>query len=173
MFGAAGYLLYTLVKAVVRYRLQSSLSIKYIVVTCIVSCALGGISFLHVNHQINQYVGHTKFFLSQEGEYALLIDSPVDLKVIDGKEYRSFSAILLGLVPHKDTAKGVHIKADGHIRVTIQENPTHLHMGDSIIVYGTPRSLYLTEERGTIDKRNKAIRNEDMGAMFDEAIMEN
>lgn len=40
---------------------------------------------LHVNHQINQYVGHTKFFLSQEGEYALLIDSPVDLKVIDGK----------------------------------------------------------------------------------------
>ena len=67
MFGAAGYLLYTLVKAVVRYRLQSSLSIKYIVVTCIVSCALGGISFLHVNHQINQYVGHTKFFLSQIG----------------------------------------------------------------------------------------------------------
>ena len=167
MFGAAGYLLYTLVKAVVRYRLQSSLSIKYIVVTCIVSCVLGGVSFLHVNHQINQYVGHTKFFLSQEGEYALLIDSPVDLKVIDGKEYRSFSAILLGLVPHKDTAKGVHIKADGHIRVTIQENSTHLRMGDSIIVYGTPRSLYLTEERGTIDKRNKAIRNEDMGAMFD------
>ena len=167
MFGAAGYLLYTLIKAVIRYRLQPSLSVKYIVVTCIVSCALGGISFLHVNHQINQYVGHTKFFLSQEGEYALLIDSPVDLKVIDGKEYRSFSAILLGLVPHKDTAKGVHIKADGHIRVTIQENSTHLHMGDSIIVYGTPKSLYLTEERGTIDKRNKAIRNEDMGAMFD------
>ena len=167
MFGAAGYLLYTLVKAVVRYRLRPSLSIKYIVVTCIVSCALGGISFLHVNHQINQYVGHTKFFLSQEGEYALLIDSPVELKVIDGKEYRSFSAILLGLVPHKDTAKSVHIKADGHIRVTIQENSTHLHMGDSIIVYGTPRSLYLTEERGTIDKRNKAIRNEDMGAIFD------
>ena len=54
--------------------------LKYIVVTCIVSCALGGISFLHVNHQINQYVGHSKFFLSQEGEYALLIDSPVDLK---------------------------------------------------------------------------------------------
>lgn len=167
MFGAAGYLLYTLVKAVVRYRLQPSLSIKYIVVTCIVSCALGGVSFLHVNHQINQYVGHTKFFLSQEGEYALLIDSPVEFKVIDGKEYRSFSAILLGLVPHKDTAKGVHIKADGHIRVTIQENSTHLHMGDSIIVNGTPKSLYLTEERGTIDKRNKAIRNEKMGAIFD------
>lgn len=87
--------------------------------------------------------------------------------MIDGKEYKSFSAILLGLVPHKDTAKGVHIKADGHIRVTIQENSTHLHMGDSIIVYGTPKSLYLTEERGTIDKRNKAIRNEDMGAIFD------
>ena len=87
MFGAAGYLLYTLVKAVVRYRLQSSLSIKYIVVTCIISCVLGGVSFVHVNHQINQYVGHSKFFLSQEGEYALLIDSPVDLKVIDGKEY--------------------------------------------------------------------------------------
>ena len=95
--------------------------LNILVVTCIVSCALGGISFLHVNHQINQYVGHSKFFLSQEGEYALLIDSPVDLKVIDGKEYRSFSAVLLGLMPYKDTAKGVHIKADGHIRVTIQE----------------------------------------------------
>ena len=79
-------------------RLQSSLSIKYIVVTCIVSCALRWhINFYNVNHQINQYVGHTKFFISQEGEYALLIDSPVDLKVIDGKEYRSFSAILLGV----------------------------------------------------------------------------
>jgi len=167
IFGTVGYLLYTLVKSGVRYRLQSSLSVKYIFVTGIISCALGGVSYVHVNHQINQYVGHTKFFLSQEGEYALLIDSPVDLKIIDGKEYKSFSAVLLGLVPHKDTAKGVHIKADGHIRVTIQENSTHLHMGDSIIVYGTPKSLYLTEERGTIDKRNKAIRNEDMGTIFD------
>ena len=165
--GAVGYLLYTLVKSAVRYRLQSSLSITYIVVTCIISCVLGGVSYVHVNHQINQYVGHTKFFLSQEGEYALLIDSPVDLKIIDGKEYKSFSALLLGLVPHKDTAKGVHIKADGHIKVTIREDSTHLHMGDSIIVYGTPKSLYLTEERGTIDKRNKAIRNEDMGTVFD------
>ena len=165
--GTVGYLLYTLVKSVVRYRLQTSLSIKYIFVTCIISCTLGGISYVHVNHQINQYVGHTKFFLSQEGEYALLIDSPVDLKIINGKEYKSFSAVLLGLVPHKDTAKGVHIKADGHIKVTIRENSTHLHMGDSIIVYGTPKSLYLTEERGTIDKRNKAIRNEDMGTIFD------
>lgn len=165
--GAVGYLLYTLVKSAVRYRLQSSLSITYIVVTCIISCVLGGVSYVHVNHQINQYVGHTKFFLSQEGEYALLIDSPVDLKIIDGKEYKSFSALLLGLVPHKDTAKGVHIKADGHIKVTIREDSTHLHMGDSIIVYGTPKSLYLTEERGTIDKRNKAIRNEDMGTIFD------
>ena len=167
IFGTVGYLLYTVVKSVVRYRLQSSLSITYIVVTCIISCVLGGVSYVHVNHQINQYVGHTKFFLSQEGDYALLIDSPVDLKIIDGKEYKSFSAVLLGLVPHKDTAKGVHIKADGHIRVTIQENSTHLHMGDSIIVYGTPKSLYLTEERGAIDKRNKAIRNEDMGTIFD------
>ena len=165
--GAVGYLLYTLVKSAVRYRLQSSLSITYIVVTCIISCVLGGVSYVHVNHQINQYVGHTKFFLSQEGEYALLIDSPVDLKIIDGKEYKSFSALLLGLVPDKDTAKGVHIKADGHIKVTIREDSTHLHMGDSIIVYGTPKSLYLTEERGTIDKRNKAIRNEDMGTIFD------
>ena len=167
IWGAVGYLLYTLVKSGVRYRLQSFLSVTYIVVTGIVSCLLGGISYVHVNHQINEYVGHTKFFLSQEGEYALLIDSPVDLKIIDGKEYKSFSAVLLGLVPHKDTAKGVHIKADGHIRVTIQENSTHLHMGDSIIIYGTPKSLYLTEERGTIDKRNKAIRNEDMGTIFD------
>ena len=167
IFGTVGYLLYILAKSVVRYRLQSSLSITYIVVTCIISCALGGISYVHVNHQINQYVGHTKFFLSQEGEYALLIDSPVDLKIIDGKEYKSFSAVLLGLVPYKDTAKGVHIKADGHIKVTIRENSTHLHMGDFIIVYGTPKSLYLTEERGTIDKRNKAIRNEDMGTIFD------
>lgn len=165
--GTVSYLLYTLAKSVVRYRLQSSLSVTYIVVTCIISCALGGVSYVHVNHQINQYVGHTKFFLSQEGEYALLIDSPVDLKIIDGKEYKSFSAVLLGLVPHKDTAKGVHIKADGHIKVTIREDSTHLHMGDSIIVYGTPKSLYLTEERGTIDKRNKAIRNEDMGTIFD------
>ena len=54
--------------------------LNYIVVTCIVSCVLGGVLFVHVNHQINQYVGHSKFFLSQEGEYALLIDSPVDLK---------------------------------------------------------------------------------------------
>lgn len=165
--GTVGYVLYTLVKSGVRYRLQSSLSFKYIVITGIVSCLLGGVSYVHVNHQINQYVGHTKFFLSQEGEYALLIDSPVDLKIIDGKEYKSFSAVLLGLVPHKDTAKGVHIKADGHIKVTIREDSTHLHMGDSIIVYGTPKSLYLTEERGTIDKRNKAIRNEDMGTIFD------
>jgi len=167
IFGTVSYLLYTFVKSVVRYRLQSSLSVKYIVVTGILSCLLGGISYVHVNHQINQYVGHTKFFLSQEGEYALLIDSPVDLKIIDGKEYKSFSAVLLGLVPHKDTATGVHIKADGHIKVTIREDSTHLHMGDSIIVYGTPKSLYLTEERGTIDKRNKAIRNEDMGTIFD------
>lgn len=167
IFGTVGYALYTLIKSGVRYRLQSSLSVTYIVVTCIISCALGGISYVHVNHQINQYVGHTKFFLSQEGEYALLIDSPVDLKIIEGKEYKSFSAVLLGLVPHKDTTKGVHIKADGHIRVTIREDSTHLHMGDSIIVYGTPKSLYLTEERGTIDKRNKAIRNEDMGTIFD------
>lgn len=167
IFGTVGYLLYTLVKSLIRYRLQSSLSITYIVVTCIILCVLGGVSYVHVNHQINQYVGHTKFFLSQEGEYALLIDSPVDLKIIDGKEYKSFSAVLLGLVPHKDTAKGVHIKADGHIKVTIREDSTHLHMGDSIIVYGTPKSLYLTEERGTIDKRNKAIRNEDMGTIFD------
>lgn len=167
IFGTVGYLVYTLVKSVFRYRLQSSLSITYIVATCIISCVLGGVSYVHVNHQINQYVGHTKFFLSQEGEYALLIDSPVDLKIIDGKEYKSFNAVLLGLVPHKDTAKGVHIKADGHIKVTIREDSTHLHMGDSIIVYGTPKSLYLTEERGTIDKRNKAIRNEDMGTIFD------
>ena len=165
--GTVGYLLYTLFKSGVRYRLQSSLSVTYIVVTGIISCVLGGVSYVHVNHQINQYVGHTKFFLSQEGEYALLIDSPVDLKIIEGKEYKSFSAVLLGLVPHKDTAKGVHIKADGHIKVTIREDSTHLHMGDSIIVYGTPKSLYLTEERGTIDKRNKAIRNEDMGTIFD------
>ena len=81
IFGTVSYLLYTFVKSVVSYRLQSSLSVKYIVVTGILSCLLGGISYVHVNYQINQYVGHTKFFLSQEGEYALLIDSPVDLKI--------------------------------------------------------------------------------------------
>ena len=164
--GAIVYVLYTLCKSMVRYKVNPSLSYKYMIVTVIISLVLGTLSYVHVNHQINQYVGHTKFFVSQEGDYALLIDTPVDMTVIDNKEYKTFNAILLGLEPYKDTAKGVHIKADGHIKVTIQENSTHLRLGDSIIVHGTPKSLYLTEERGTIDKRNKAIRNDDRGTIF-------
>ena len=70
-------------------------------------------------------------------------------------------------MPHKDTAKGVHIKADGHIRVTIQENSQHIFIWGIRLSFMVRLDLYLTEERGTIDKRNKAIRNEDMGAMFD------
>ncbi|WP_456156128.1 ComEC/Rec2 family competence protein [Veillonella sp.] len=131
------------------------------------SCGLGVASYVHVNHEINHYVGHTKFYISQEGEYALLVDSPVETTVIEEKKYKTFSAMLLGLEPHKDTAKGLHIKADGHIKVTIEEKSSPIHMGDTIIVNGTPKKLYLTEERGTIDRRNKAIRNEEMASIFE------
>ena len=106
--------------------------------------------------KINHYVGAYKsFYISQEGEYAFLVDSPVETTVIEEKKYKTFSAMLLGLELHKDTAKGLHIKADGHIKVTIEEKSSPIHMGDTIIVNGTPKKLYLTEERGTIDRRNK------------------
>ena len=167
ILGSIVYLLYTCTKSIVRYRLHTSLSLRYIIVTILLSCGLGVASYVHVNHEINHYVGHTKFYISQEGEYALLVDSPVETTVIEEKKYKTFSAMLLGLEPHKDTAKGLHIKADGHIKVTIEEKSSPIHMGDTIIVNGTPKKLYLTEERGTIDRRNKAIRNEEMASIFE------
>ena len=95
------------------------------------------------------------------------MDFPVETTVIEEKKYKTFSAMLLGLEPHKDTAKGLHIKADGHIKVTIEEKSSPIHMGDTIILNGTPKKLYLTEERGTIDRRNKAIRNGEMASIFE------
>ena len=167
ILGAIVYLLYTFIKSIIRYRLYTPLSCTYILVTILVSCGLGIATYIHVNREINHYVGHIKFYISQEGEYALLVDSPVETTVIEEKKYKTFSAMLLGLEPHKDTAKGLHIKADGHIKVTIEEKSSPIHMGDTIIVNGTPKKLYLTEERGTIDRRNKAIRNGEMASIFE------
>lgn len=162
------YLSYTIVKVGYRYirSVHRNRQLWLLFITAISVIVLSGMSYYHVEYRINTYVGHSKFYLQQEGEYAVFVDSLVERTTIDGKVYKKFSASLLGMHPFKDTATHMYAKTDGQLQITIEESHIPLTIGNLLIITGTPKPMYLVEERGTIDLRSRAIRNEVMGKLF-------
>ncbi|WP_251423155.1 ComEC/Rec2 family competence protein [Veillonella agrestimuris] len=185
------YIVYTLTKIGWRYNhgANNKKQLNLLAITILAVVILGGVSYYHVDRGINDYVGHSKFYLHQEGDYAVLLDSPIEMTTIEGKAYKKFSATLLSVHPFKDTAPNMYTKTTGQLQITIEEqNPSIIYnnqkrdsnrldshvvedyvplvMGQIVIIKGTPKPLYVVEERGAIDLRSRAIRSEQMGKIF-------
>lgn len=185
-----GYLVYTAIKIVLRSNvikqdkglynadnvnnIHSNMSLfiqwfstyKLVIITVCTSILLGIMSNYHVHKQINDYVGNAPFYSHQEGEYVVLVDSPVEITNIDGVAYKKLTAQLFGVIPYKDTAKNTYIQAHGNLKITIEERGPSIQMGQFLIIKSTPKSMYLTEEKGAIDSRSRAIRNNIKGNIF-------
>lgn len=152
------YCIYTILKCLLRY-MTSPIQIKWSNLWILSSAIIliGCFIYFHTQHSINSYVGDSKFYIGQEGIYTVLIDSPIESTVIDDVEYKKCTVQMIGVQPLKETARHNHIQIQGSMNIIIKESDP-LHMGDVIELQTTPIGEYDVEERGTIDKRSRHIR---------------
>lgn len=128
-----------------------------------------GLSYYHTDLQIINYNSYTSYYLQQEGEYLGTVVSSPEIVNLDGQEYYKYNVELHGLHPYKDTAKNDYIKAQGRLQIYSKVSTTKysIRLGEQAIIEGIPKPLFLIEEEGRINLRDRYMGSNTRGRIYD------
>ena len=128
-----------------------------------------GLSYYHTDLQIINYSSYTSYYLQQEGEYLGTVVSSPEIVNLDGQEYYKYNVELHGLHPYKDTAKNDYIKAQGRLQIYSKVSTTKysIRLGEQAIIEGIPKPLFLIEEEGRINLRDRYMGSNTRGRIYD------
>lgn len=128
-----------------------------------------GLSYYHTDLQIINYSSYTSYYLQQEGEYLGTVVSSPEIVNLDGQEYYKYNVELHGLHPYKDSAKNDYIKAQGRLQIYSKVSATKytIRLGEQAIIEGIPKPLFLIEEEGRINLRDRYMGSNTRGRIYD------
>lgn len=128
-----------------------------------------GLSYYQTDLRIINYNSYTSFYLQQEGEYLGTVVSSPEIVNLDGQEYYKYNVELHGLHPYKDTAKNDYIKAQGRLQIYSKVSTTKysIRLGEQAIIEGIPKPLFLIEEEGRINLRDRYMGSNTRGRIYD------
>lgn len=156
-----GVIVIKIMQSYCRWRLYANLLI-------LVFAAMG-LSYYHTDLQIINYNSYTSYYLQQEGEYLGTVVSSPEIVNLDGQEYYKYNVELHGLHPYKDTAKNDYIKAQGRLQIYSKVSTTKysIRLGEQAIIEGIPKPLFLIEEEGRINLRDRYMGSNTRGRIYD------
>ena len=156
-----GVIVIKIMQSYCRWRLYANLLI-------LVFAAMG-LSYYHTDLQIINYSSYTSYYLQQEGEYLGTVVSSPEIVNLDGQEYYKYNVELHGLHPYKDTAKNDYIKAQGRLQIYSKVSTTKysIRLGEQAIIEGIPKPLFLIEEEGRINLRDRYMGSNTRGRIYD------
>lgn len=156
-----GVIVIKIMQSYCRWRLYANLLI-------LVFAAMG-LSYYHTDLQIINYNSYTSYYLQQEGEYLGTVVSSPEIVNLDGQEYYKYNVELHGLHPYKDTAKNDYIKAKGRLQIYSKVSTTKysIRLGEQAIIEGIPKPLFLIEEEGRINLRDRYMGSNTRGRIYD------
>lgn len=156
-----GVIVIKIMQSYCRWRLYANLLI-------LVFAAMG-LSYYHTDLQIINYNSYTSYYLQQEGEYLGTVVSSPEIVNLDGQEYYKYNVELHGLHPYKDTAKNDYIKAPGRLQIYSKVSTTKysIRLGEQAIIEGIPKPLFLIEEEGRINLRDRYMGSNTRGRIYD------
>ena len=156
-----GVIVIKIMQSYCRWRLYANLLI-------LVFAAMG-LSYYHTDLQIINYNSYTSYYLQQEGEYLGTVVSSPEIVNLDGQEYYKYNVELHGLHPYKDTAKNDYIKAQGRLQIYSKVSTTKysIRLGEQAMLEGIPKPLFLIEEEGRINLRDRYMGSNTRGRIYD------
>ena len=130
---------------------------------------LVGLSYYQTDLRIIHFNSYTSYYLQQEGEYLCTIVAAPENVNLNGQEYYKYVIEVHGLHPYKNTAKNDYIKAQGRLQVYSKESTTNypIRLGEYAIIEGIPKPLFLIEEEGRINLRNRYMSSNTRGRIYD------
>ena len=130
---------------------------------------LVGLSYYQTDLRIIRFNSYTSYYLQQEGEYLGTVVTAPEKVILNGQEYYKYTIELHGLHPYKNTAKNDYIKAQGRLQVYSKVSTTNypIRLGEYAIVEGTPKPIFLIEEEGRINLRNRYMSSNTRGRIYD------
>ena len=130
---------------------------------------LVGLSYYQTDLRIIHFNSYTSYYLQQEGEYLCTVVAAPENVNLNGQEYYKYVIEVHGLHPYKNTAKNDYIKAQGRLQVYSKESTTNypIRLGEYAIIEGIPKPLFLIEEEGRINLRNRYMSSNTRGRIYD------